>query len=1150
MQNKILRTAQGDFEREFPMPSSEPEKIEQNGTEGTDIGGILRIYNTEGETLSGRIYSSNPYVTVAGSEFEAADTSISYNAHTSGFYHGERIEGYFTIVTDGYEVRIPYRFIIDERPLVVAGHQITDLTAFADIASSDPQEALQVFASDGFRTFIVRHFPDVYLSYKAVTSSMGFTRLALESFLTENNLKDSIHIHIFPDNLSFYSISDDVRESFRITRNTEGYVSLRFSTDDNSFIELGRTEATDADFFGGTLEIPFFIRKDRLHEGINQTRLYITGNGLSVEKIVTASTYGRGEVVHEKHREREKVIVKALNSYLDFRLRKTDTQEFLNGATEACEYFLNENPSDYFALCYRTMAQIVAGQRKQALTTISMLKEMIEDKDSFEWAFLLYLCTLLDPADEYIDAITSEIEQIQQVHPDDARIFWFLSFLRKKYINAPLERLRDLRQWIIRGVSSPVFYAEACDMLNSYPYMIGQFDSFSLSVLRFGIRRDAIGKQVIPSVCECLSDLKTYSDAVFDFVGRLYDRFMDTDLLEAVVAYLLRTRCIGTEYLVWYKRGIEAGLNLTGLFESYIYSVDEDDAEMLPRMLVMYFAYDNTLPDDRKEFLYANVVMYQQKRPSVYETYLRQIERFAIEKLRNRMIDDNLAVIYSDLYKRGFFDRDLLSDLYSMRNAVKIICMPEESGELYIFTRRKKDPLRTMLTKHYVVCDLSDEEFVPILVSPDGVFYSKDDFHYEKMLPEVAADHNVTDDIPFEDQLAAVQGDDYDPVYRDYFFSKATEKDLRSLYATLPSDVVSADSMTGMEPEQASFIISSLIESGRCDEAYDVIHEVNAFNVPDNLLLRLSTVECEKNEEDPFLISLCSYLLEKLLSNADTLSYLSTWYYGPTENMISLFRYANARECDVRDLSERIIIQTIYEERDDSPVRKIYDIYLRLSPDSDVAAAYQSYLSDRYIRDVSDDISSGFFEESEEYISRGENVNASVKNALLKYYSTSGTLSDDRMRVAERLLHDNMMSNVYFAFYKKLDLRLIVRSGIYERTIIEYRSDPGRTYSISLDAVDGRISEDMNEVYDGIYIFSILLFRGEKIQYQITDSAGEVVSDGTVTNHDYLLEVKDSRFGRLGNIYEETKDRKDTARKDINDYIRLDVSLKDLFSMV
>ncbi len=1153
MEKKIRGISQGDFERDFPLPAFEPERIEEICTEGYDYEGSLVISGQRDASISGIIYSSSPYVTLKEPEFSGQRTSIAYTVHISGFFPGEKIEGHFTIVSDGYENTLPYVFTVEERPVFLNGKKIQDLKEFAEAAEKDQDQAAEVFASSDFRNLLVRHFYDTYLSYRAITAEMGFTRLALESFLTANGLKEAVNIHVFPENLFFFSINGDARESFRITRNTEGYIKLRFEVPEDSFMVLEKTEATDQDFFGGTLEVPFFIKKDRLHQGVNLTTLRIIGNGFYITRPVTASTYGRGEKPHAERLKRKQIIASAMNSYLDFRLRKADETFFLKSAREASSYFLDQDPSDCFALCYLTMAEIVAGEKKEAFLNIKRLKELIADKTSFEWAFLLYLCTLLDSDEEYIDRITEEIEQIQELHPDDSRIFWFLLFLRKRYVKAPLEKLRDIRQWIVRGVNSPVLYAEALDMLNAYPYMTGQLDSFSLSVLRFGLRRDALSKNLIPSVCECIYDLKTFSDGVYGLASELYQRFMDHSLLEAIVSFLLRTRCIGKKYLIWYKRGIETGLNLTGLFECYLYSVDDLSMDMLPRMLTMYFAYENDLPDDKREFLYANVITYKEKRPSVYEVYLKQIERFAIEKLKEGKISDNLAIIYKDMYTRGFLDKDLLSILKSLKNSIKLICMTEESGELYIFTRKDSIPKKRILRDHYAIIDIDDQEYFPVLVTPGGVLFGNDAFYTERLFPELTDNSEpVSDDG--ESEIVFAMSPEADWGYRTRFFmdiDPARLKEQGSLVATFSYE---KGDLKKFPPQESAFIIRNLICQGKTDEAYSAIKEINALNIADNQLLSLASSICrqrkEDEEEDGFLTSLLSYLLGRLLFNDDSLAYLCRFYKGPTSQMLVLYKYARAREADVRDLCGRIITQMIYEEGNEPVISQVYKSLVSLGGDEELKRAYLTYYSDRYIRGFPSETEDGFFDEIEEDFRRSE-INRTMKTALLMHYSALDSLSDQQMENATTLLTENLLAGRYFAFYKKLDISLVVKNGIYERMIIEYRGDPFDTLEIRLSSPDGREkTAQMTEVYDGIYVYTFIMFQGERVSYSIRSLQGDIRKEGQIMDQDYIEEIADSRFGRLGAIYKDQHSGSDALKQDVEDYIRIDVSENDLFSMV
>lgn len=1140
MDAKITKLAEGEFERSFPAPETDPKTITSHGTEGNDITGSFRIYTDGDVPLEGHVYSSNPYVTIKDCDFAGKESFVEFCAHIAGFYPGQEIDGSFTIITDGYEKKLPYHLVVDEKYPAYAGSEITDLTGLYELEKADRRAAVSVFASEEFRRLLARHFYDSYLSYRALSQTMGYTPLALETFLCENGIKERVRIHVFPEKADFYSVSEDVKESFRITRNTDGYIHLHFEVPENSFIELGRTEATDEDFFGGTLEVPFFIKHTKLHEGINSTVLTIYGNGFRTQKVIRVSTYGKDEEVYADERKRKKVLVTGVQGYLDFRLRKTGTKEFLSNVSEVCEYFLNEDPSDIFALLYRTMAQIVAGEKQQAIATVAILKEMITDKKSFEWAFLLYLCTLMDPEESYIDRITAEIEEIAAIKPDDSRIFWFLLFLRREYTENPLKRLTDIRKRIIGGAVSPVFYAEALDVYNAYPQYIVQLDSFSVSILRFGLRQGVLAKDTVPFVSEALSDLKEYSAGVCDLAEKLYDRYMDENLLSSLISYLLRNRCTGKDFAPWYRRGIEAQLNLTGIFESYMYSVSDTDTDMLPRMLVMYFSYDNDLSEEKREYLYANVITYKDRRQSVYDAYIKQIERFAIEKLQEKKINDNLSIIYRDLYNRGFFDRSLTKQLAGLKDQVKVFCLSQESGKLSIYTNESADPIEADLNDHAAIIDAGGADFFPVLTNQNGVFTGSNFFYTEKLLPELSeVSDGKGDGIHIDEKT--------ETVYADRMIKSITDEKERE-----DADIeLSSSPLLNRDPAVVTFCLRQMIEAGDIEKAYGAMQEVYGFYVPENLLLRLATDRCSVTEEkDVFLSGLCIWLLDHYLSNDVTLSYLCTYFEGDTDRLISVFLYAKARGCDVRGLCERILSQLMLTEDDRPEAEEVYESYRLSSPDSTLAAAYLTYYSDRYVLGSRQKLSDGFFRGIKDLCTLDTGTNESMKTALLKYYSTKSVLTDEELKTAEKLLRDSILSGKYMMFFKKLDMRLIREFGLYERVFAGYNGKPGQTITITATVRGNTVTKEMTEVYDGRYIATFILFRDESLEYSVTDAGGSLLKHGNALNQDYPDGLSQSRFGLINEMSEARQTGNGSVEEVIDKYIRLDLASDDLYSMV
>lgn len=1138
METKIRRLAEGEFERNFPKPYTDPDRIVKSGTEGTDIGGSFRVY-TDGDTpLNGRVYSSNPYVTAEEENFSGKEVFINFTAHMGGFYPGEKLEGHFFLVSDGYDLEVPFEFTVEEKLPSFGDAEVHDLNELYDLEKNDRRTAVSVFSSQDFKKLLIRHFPDSYLSYRALTKTMGYTPLALENFLCENSVKERIRLHVFPPKLDFYSVNEDVKESFRITRNTDGYVSLTFETDPDSFISLSKKQATDADFYGGTLEVPFFIKSNRLHKGVNTSHITIKGNGIFIEKQVLVSTYGKDEQIDPKRFKKKQVIVGGLKDYLDFRLRKTDTDAFLKSATDVSEFILSKNPADLFALLYRTMAQVVAGEKKQAIVTIAMLKEMITDKKSYEWAFLLYLCSLMDPDESYIDQITQEIEAIYK-ETDDPRIFWFLLFLRREYTENPLKRLGDIRKCIEKGNYSPILYAEAFDVLNAYPQYIGQLDSFTLGILRFGQRQGVLGRESVPFITGALSDLRDYSASVFDFVGKLYDKYDDDMLLQAIVSYLLRGRCIGKKYALWYKRGIEMDLNLTGIYENYMYCIDESDTDVLPQILEMYFSYDDSeLPEEKREYLYANVIMYKERRPNIYDAYKPQIERYAIEKLQEGRIDDYLSVIYRDLYKRDFFDAELKEKLYALKDTLKVFCLSQESGKLSIYTRRLNREYVIDLKKHSAILPVKDEDFFTVLTNQNGIFCEKGLFYTEKLLPELNESQE-------KEEEPSVITPDTEEAFADHIICTKKYDEVSV------SDVAGDLSLKNRPQEVVTFYIRWLIENSREEQAFSLMKEVNGFKVPENLLLRMATKVCESDDNDVFLSGVLVWLLEHYLSNKVTLDYLCEHYHGTTEELISVYKYARARGCEVAGLSERIIRQVIFEESVPAEIADVFMSYRCVKPDRGLILAYMTYFSDRYVRDEKTATDDDFFRYIRDLCVSGDGDNDAMRTALLKYYSTKNRLSDEDYSAADELLRDNLINGKSFSFYKKMDIRLIREFGLYEKVFIETHKEPGHSLTVTVyPGTDKEKILEMEEVYDGIYIASIILFRGESAEYRIADENGHEVKRGTAVNQDYPDGMTRSRFGLINEISEEEKNESASLADSIKEYIRLDLSSDDLFSMV
>jgi hypothetical protein len=120
-------------------------------------------------------------------------------------------------------------------------------------------------------------------------------------------------------------------------------------------------------------------------------------------------------------------------------------------------------------------------------------------------------------------------------------------------------------------------------------------------------------------------------------------------------------------------------------------------------------------------------------------------------------------------------------------------------------------------------------------------------------------------------------------------------------------------------------------------------------------------------------------------------------------------------------------------------------------------------------------------------------LNDACKLALFRTLAESGQQDETTLEIEDALLSEYTRRNMNFAFYSKLDRRLVQKYHLYDKVFLEYRTDPRKhvvlNYSRDEDG-DSFISEDMPDVYDGIFVEQFVLFFGEVVQYYITEEYG------------------------------------------------------------
>ena len=81
-------------------------------------------------------------------------------------------------------------------------------------------------------------------------------------------------------------------------------------------------------------------------------------------------------------------------------------------------------------------------------------------------------------------------------------------------------------------------------------------------------------------------------------------------ILEALCSLLIRGDRRDGSSFKWYEKAMKAHINLTRLYEYFLYSLPEDYGHALPKEVLLYFSYDKSLDKGSRSILYKNILQF------------------------------------------------------------------------------------------------------------------------------------------------------------------------------------------------------------------------------------------------------------------------------------------------------------------------------------------------------------------------------------------------------------------------------------------------------------------------------------------------------------------------------------------------------------
>ena len=730
MRKRIQQLANGKFDNNGPKLSLSTEKIELEALEGKDETGSFVITSTNQVKMRGIIYSSNPRMECLTPQFEGEEVRIRYQFHSEGLIEGDIQKGEFFIVCNQGEYNLSFVVSISRLYADSSFGKIKNLDDFCRLAKENYDEAYRLFYSSNFKN-LIREDKDRIL-YEGLRMQPQ-SALVVETFLIASHHKKKVEVAFEETEKSFYGVQEQQKEQLEIQKPQWGAVRIHVSSDAD-FLIPGKQIITENDFIGSTCFYEYYIDADAMHAGKNFGRLCFELPDQSFLYTVTASCKEREEEREvSEHREAGQARTELMQLYIDYRLKRIVTGVWAKSSVELLDHLAILEPEEPMHRLMKAQALLINRQKQEASWILTDYKRECLDRTTPVWGYYLYLCTLMEREESYVDRLAEEIEQIFHHYPDDSMLFWILLFVKDEFYRNNSRRFKAIEQWIGRGCHSPYLYLEAYYLIWQDPYLLSGLNDFTLKILGWAAKQDAISKDIALQVRNLLPEQREYQKKWYPVLEKCYEADPSEEMVAAICTYLIRGQQFAPRYHIWYERGIDSEIRITNLYEAFLISMDPNEVTAIPKMIQLYFQYNSGLSYRHMAVLYVNIIAAKEKQPDVYHKYRRNMEQFALAQMEAGHMDDNLAVIYREILPVSILNEELAHKAAEVLFVHKLCCENRGIAKAYILHWQLKAPQVVTLTNGCGYFKAYSKDYTVILCDTGGNCYT-DDYQDEALL--------------------------------------------------------------------------------------------------------------------------------------------------------------------------------------------------------------------------------------------------------------------------------------------------------------------------------------------------------------------------------------------------------------------------------
>ncbi len=1138
-----------DFGEERLPLSFSCDEIFSESLPDMELKGSFNIYAADG--AKGYIYSDDLRIIIEDEEFEGKNCEIRYKIDTHGLPHGAKNEGRLLIVSDHGEYELPWTICVSKEQPDSSLGEIRNLFHFANLAKADWEEARELFYSPVFQSVLNGTDKSYATAYRGFSHVSG-NPANMEMFLEVSRKKTRPGYMTDVQRVDMVLPRKSIRRHISIVKEGWGYTFLQVECR-GDFLYAETETLTDEDFSGNVAQLSYVIEREALLPGENLGEIIIHDRLDEISIPVCVNVPCR-EIDNSDHKN----ISYLMKLYLAYRTGAETLGDFVTDAGKLIDRILAVDPDDLEYRLYQAQILVVQKRIDEAQGILDRVAVLADENgvSAEQEAYRLYLQSLCSDDEDYLIRLSAHVEELYNNDESNWRLAWAYMSIDKSFSGNDKKKWRLIKeQYEKYANTSPVMLLEAYHIIMQEPKRMDEIGEFEMAIIRFALKRRIMTKELKERFALLSMEVHVYSDEMCELLKACYYPEESIVLLEAVCLHLMRGNRCGREEFDWYKLAVDRELRLSRLYEYYVMSAPLEYKGSLPRIVLMYFAYRSPLDAERNAFIYANVLRHKNEYQELYEQYLPVITEFAKEQIKNGRVDDNLAYIYKKLLSGKKQEQELTDAYTELLFTMKIKIRQPGTVNLVLVYDHLKDEQVYPLYMDEVYIPIYGDRYCLFLEDEWGNRYLDENLYECRpllkerpdvkrlglggqlsvggmlSLAEQGGDSLSVDKDNSKVLLSLSECDEIDEDYRlririalaEYYFDNDEIASLDALllrFEPLKMDAVDRERC-----------IRILVARGFYEEAFEWIKQCGCEGIDIKILVRLTDRLMARNDSEysEQMLKLCRRIMAGGRYDEDILKYLLKYSKGTLKDRKELWRAADSFGLDVQDLLESMMLQVLFTGADIDEKAAIYLDHLSGGVGAELERAYLARLSyDHFI--LQKEMDDKVFERAAVLYRLEEPIQTVCVLGWLKKaaeHARERKLNEDETALCREFLEQMHSRDIFLPFFTAFAEIDPVCRAMSGQSFIEYRGHKDSQvvlhYVVENEGEENPeyCREEMQHIYEGIYVKRFSLFYGECIHYYITeeDARNERLTRSALLEYrDSEHELLEDRFSLVNNL--------------------------------